>query len=250
MFTQNISNIGDPIMGKMNWEASKVCVKPRRFAAFAYRISGNGKIKTDSANLNVPPHSVLYMPAGTGYSADYTKTEIICFHVSGELPRGAAVFEFEGDFAIRSLFENAYAAYSEKRVGYELLTLGLFYQLLAVLDGYSGRSGKVSGAFETAVHCIDHSYADPELKISEICTDAGICETAFRRQFQKIYSKSPIEYITERRCEKAKQLLMHRSVSVERAAAESGFSDSKYFSRVIKKYFGCTPSQLRELYTK
>ena len=37
--------------------------------------------------------------------------------------------------------------------------------------------------------------------------------------------------------------------SIEEAAEKSGFSDSKYFARVVKKYFNCTPSAFK-LYGK
>ena len=33
--------------------------------------------------------------------------------------------------------------------------------------------------------------------------------------------------------------------NVEAAALASGFSDAKYFARVVKKYFGCTPRDLK-----
>ena len=34
-------------------------------------------------------------------------------------------------------------------------------------------------------------------------------------------------------------------VSVETAAEQSGFNDSKYFARVVKKYYHCTPRELK-----
>ena len=33
--------------------------------------------------------------------------------------------------------------------------------------------------------------------------------------------------------------------TIEHAAFNSGFNDSKYFSRVIKKFFNCTPRELK-----
>jgi AraC-like DNA-binding protein len=38
-------------------------------------------------------------------------------------------------------------------------------------------------------------------------------------------------------------------MTIEDAACESGFNDPKYFARVVKKHFGCTPRDLK-LYGK
>ena len=77
-----------------------------------------------------------------------------------------------------------------------------------------------------------------------ICTEAGIGATQFRQLFKKYYQKTPMEYITSLRLEYARSLISN-GVPVEKASFESGFNDSKYFARVVKKYFGCTPRELK-----
>lgn len=62
--------------------------------------------------------------------------------------------------------------------------------------------------------------------------------------FQKYYDKTPIEYITQLRLEHARNLIACGMV-IEQAAEKSGFNDSKYFARVVKKYLGCTPRELK-----
>ena len=74
----------------------------------------------------------------------------------------------------------------------------------------------------------------------------GICETSFRELFKKYYIKTPIEFITDLRIENAKGLISN-GLSVEAAAYESDFNDSKYFARIVKKKLGCTPSELKHL---
>ena len=53
-----------------------------------------------------------------------------------------------------------------------------------------------------------------------------------------------MEYITRLRLEYARRLIAN-GVSVESTAYESGFNDPKYFARVVKKHFGCTPRNLK-----
>ena len=50
--------------------------------------------------------------------------------------------------------------------------------------------------------------------------------------------------MTDLRLEYARSLITN-GVSVETAAYECGYNDAKYFARVVKKQFGCTPRELR-----
>jgi YesN/AraC family two-component response regulator len=52
----------------------------------------------------------------------------------------------------------------------------------------------------------------------------------------------PIQYINRRRIEKAQQLLLSSDDSLYRIAAQVGFADVYYFSRLFKQYVGLAPS--------
>ena len=98
--------------------------------------------------------------------------------------------------------------------------------------------------FLTAISIINAEYKDPAISIKSICKRAGVSETVFRKLFSENYKKPPIAYITELRIEYARNLIANGE-SVETAAFESGFSDPKYFARVVKKHLGCTPKALK-----
>jgi len=53
-----------------------------------------------------------------------------------------------------------------------------------------------------------------------------------------------VQYITELRLENARNLISC-GMPIEAAACESGFGDSKYFARVVKKHFLCMPRELK-----
>lgn len=66
-----------------------------------------------------------------------------------------------------------------------------------------------------------------------------------RRLFKKEMGLTPLEYITNLRMKKAEAMLTgmwSREYTMSEIAECCGFSDALYFSRVFKKYFGCSPS--------
>lgn len=64
--------------------------------------------------------------------------------------------------------------------------------------------------------------------------------------FRKTTGKSFVEFLTEKRMERASGLLLHSGMSVARIAMEAGYSDYHYFANVFKNYFGVTPGEFRK----
>ena len=66
-----------------------------------------------------------------------------------------------------------------------------------------------------------------------------------RKLFKKEMGVTPLEYMTNLRMKKAETLLVAmwgRDYSVAEIGALCGYDDALYFSRVFKKYFGCSPT--------
>ena len=57
---------------------------------------------------------------------------------------------------------------------------------------------------------------------------------------------SPIQLINNLRLEEARRLLIATDSAVEQVSQEAGFASSKYFSRIFREKFGCTPSRFRK----
>ncbi len=81
--------------------------------------------------------------------------------------------------------------------------------------------------------------------ISEIAAACGVSAGYFSRLFKKHIGISAIEHLTLNKLAKAKRLLSESTLTVDRIAELSGFSDSAYMCRVFKKKSGITPGEYR-----
>jgi AraC-like DNA-binding protein len=58
-------------------------------------------------------------------------------------------------------------------------------------------------------------------------------------------NRSYTELLAEMRVTEARRLLLHSNKSLAQVAAELGFSDQSYFTKVFKQHTGMTPSEYR-----
>ena len=143
----------------------------------------------------------------------------------------------------RQLFLQALQIWEKKAPGYETFALAQFYTVLGTIAECEAKS-TLPSHFLRALAIINAQYTDSALRVDNVCQKAGIGTTVFRQLFKKHYQKTPTEYVTRLRLEYARKLIS-QGVTVESAAYESGFSDPKYFARVVKKQFGCTPKSFK-----
>jgi len=68
----------------------------------------------------------------------------------------------------------------------------------------------------------------------------------FRAVFKKETGTTFINYLTELRMNKAKELLIDPSMKNYQIAEAVGYSDPQYFSYCFKKYFKVSPNEYRD----
>ncbi|HKY89535.1 MAG TPA: helix-turn-helix domain-containing protein [Nevskiaceae bacterium] len=74
---------------------------------------------------------------------------------------------------------------------------------------------------------------------------SGLAERSFNRRFQQATGMSPLEYVHTLRMEEAKQMLETGDAPIEAIAAEVGYEDAGFFSRLFKRRVNLTPAQYR-----
>lgn len=245
MFFELENHISEIIsVDHIEWNEQHCNVLPREYSALAFRIKGSGTIYYNNNQISINTNDILYLPQNIGYTADYTDSQLIVIHFKTHNPDNIAeVFSFENTEKIYKLFLEALNIWRNKDIGYKISTLSILYKILATVYKESQKHS-LPQDFINAISLINSNYKDTSLSIKQICHDSQISETYFRKLFAEYYKKTPITYINELRIEYARNLIANGS-TIEHAAFNSGFNDSKYFSRVIKKFFNCTPRELK-----
>ncbi|MBQ8893942.1 MAG: helix-turn-helix domain-containing protein [Clostridia bacterium] len=220
------------------WQASVVDVAPRGHAALAFRIRGTALID----GRYIGTGDLLYLPQGMGYHAEYTDTEMLVFHfVTARADRKPEIYPLANTEEIYKAFSRARRLWKNREPGYQANILALLYQILGQLCAEETES-RLPAHFTAAVSALNTHFRDGSLSISGICRQAGLGETAFRQLFKTHYRKTPVEYLTQLRLEYARGLIA-AGCPVETAASESGFNDPKYFARVVRRVYDCSPKE-------
>jgi len=228
-----------------SWKASAVQVAPRGFSALTFRIRGKARVWAQGKEYSVDTNELLYLPQGIAYQAEYTDTEMLVIHFQTLYEdQEPAVYSFENGETLYKMFLQALSLWKKKAPGYVVQVMAQFYSILSTIEE-GERKAVLPEWFLQGISFINSNYKDSALSVEQICEAAGISPTAFRNLFKKHYDKTPVSYITDLRLEAARNLIAE-GVSVEEAAYKSGFNDSKYFARVVKKQFGCTPRDFKD----
>lgn len=228
----------------MHWQSGYFDVLPRNYSALAFRIKGTAQISAENKQYYINTNDILYLPQNMKYSAEYTDTELIVIHfVSEKNDSEIEVYSFENTEKIYKLFLSALSFWKNKEHGFYSYTLAQLYMILGTIAEKNAEA-VLPQHFLKALSFINANYKKNDLNIDMICRQGGISATMLRQLFKKYYQKTPLEYILSLRLEYARSLISN-GVSIENAAYDSGFNDSKYFARVVKKHFGCTPRELK-----
>jgi len=226
----------------IRWGGGTFQVAPRAYCALTFRIRGTATLAVGQQQYTLQPNEILYMPQGLAYTAQYDDTEMLAIHfVTDQSDPTPEVFGADRSQRLYEAFRQAHSIWQAKSQGFAVDSMAQLYHIFGLLCQREATRNLPAG-FLAAIDYIHSNFKDSELTVGAICQNAGIGQTNFRLLFQKHYGKTPVEYITDLRLEWARNLIAS-GVSVEQAAAESGFNDPKYFARTVKRRCGCTPRQ-------
>ena len=93
---------------------------------------------------------------------------------------------------------------------------------------------------------VEKNLANPDLSVDDIASEMAMSHTLFYEKVRKLLGVPPANLLRNCRMRKAKTLLLEGGKSINEISLMCGFADTKYFSTVFKKYYGCPPSKISE----
>ncbi|HYF50107.1 MAG TPA: AraC family transcriptional regulator [Planctomycetota bacterium] len=112
-------------------------------------------------------------------------------------------------------------------------------------SGAPRASGEVDPRLQPAVMLVDENLNDPP-GIKELSSAAHLSPRHFVRAFQAQFGCTPHEYATQRRLERARQILLQGRTTITQAAEQLGFPSIHTFSRWFRRETGLSPQQFRQ----
>ncbi len=102
----------------------------------------------------------------------------------------------------------------------------------------------VPPALLTVRRHLEAHLAEPT-SLTDLARMAGLSANHFCGEFRRHFAVAPIDYLIRLRLDQARLLLRDRNLSVGQVSAAVGYADARYFARLFRRRFGCSPRALR-----
>lgn len=210
-------------------------------------ICGEKKHELDGENI-------LFIPAGTEYEM-YVKKAGECIVIEFDtligcqLPDRICELYVGEDKEIASSVKNIVHYWTLKGPAYRSKCLSELYNLLTEISSIQSFSDSLAGKYgliHRSVKFIEANYNRQDLYTPMLAEMSDMGETYYRSIFTAVFGVAPTRYIQQYRVDKAKELLLRSSASVEDIAVAVGFANASYFCKVFKSITGMTPSEFAE----
>lgn len=117
------------------------------------------------------------------------------------------------------------------------------FQLLASRI-HAVRLGKTSKIIEAARKMMDTEYPN-EISLESISSHVNISPRYFSKLFKEETGTNFIDYLTNLRMNRAKELMTGTDKSIKEICYAVGYADPNYFSRLFKKQTGLSPTEFQ-----
>lgn len=228
--------------------------KRRASSALIIKISGRSTYHFFDGNIQLNAGNILFIPAGENYTVRKTSTEesrYALINFDAEVyPQRPTIFASENFLKILSTFHEISKSVLINHEKNRYATLSSFYRILALLSNeneFEYLNSRKANLLKPALAYMEEHLFDSELKIDALSQLCGVSNTYFRKLFTMYMGRTPRKFIIEKRLEKAKTIIDEGNyMHLYEVAEETGFSDSLYFSRVFKQYYGVSPRQMEQ----
>ncbi|MCL6456416.1 MAG: AraC family transcriptional regulator, partial [Gorillibacterium sp.] len=99
---------------------------------------------------------------------------------------------------------------------------------------------------DKAIEYIDLNFAQKGLTLQEVAQKNHVSPNYLSYLFKKNTGYNLWEYVIKLRMEKSKRLILSTDLRRYEIADQVGYESPEHFSKIFKKYFGLSPSELKK----
>jgi AraC family transcriptional regulator, arabinose operon regulatory protein len=217
-----------------------------------YCVNGKGWLKLNDRKYTVKQGSLFICPPNIphGYGCDPDPGwDIWWVHCGGErvteyckeagLSIDIPVIRPGLNGRLISCFSKLLASLSQKNVNVSWMATDALHSLLLAIVSETANPSVTTN--KDLMSLIDINCKSLE----ELAAKAGYSKYHFSRIFKEQTGQTPWEVVTERKLERAKELLLGTFLSIKEIATELGFNHPDYFARLFANNTGVTPRKYR-----
>lgn len=224
---------------------------------------GKGWAEIDGRRFTVAAGEILFIPANKPHAYGADHNDPWSYHWANFA--GTAVASYASllpahQYVLAILSADAKEIARMFRESYRLASTGLtertlllvshiLRHVLGLLFFQTGRS--LGGGSRAIVHDLTKSIefmranVARSLTLQELSRHARLSPTRYSALFREQTGSSPVEHHIRLRMQAACHYLDTTALSVKEVAAELGYADPYYFSRIFQKFIGCSPLAYR-----
>ena len=201
-------------------------------------VDGKSYFLEASDIIIIPPHTSHGATSNIEFTDIYIQAKSINFN------KVTTTHDTDGKiFTLMTMLESVL---NGKGVNYQKIADSILDTVCACLEQELNQKYKHPFTGELK-NMILEGFGNPDFDLSECIRSIGYNKDYLRRCFEYDIGKSPLEYLTELRINKAKELLLQSDFeSVANVALRCGFYDSLYFSTCFKKHTHLSPMAYRK----
>lgn len=177
---------------------------------------------------------------------DLPLIERLChINPSMRLPQSDPLSYDNNPTLIQNIIKNKQRTFCDK-----VESRGIVYQLIArFLKDAKPKVDVCDNRIQKVLSYIRKNIYKP-IDIDSLAEFSCLSKDHFIRLFKKEVNTTPLQYINQKKIEKAQLILITEDMSVKNIAYLLSYEDHAYFNRLFKKLTGATPQQYRETYKK
>jgi AraC-like DNA-binding protein/mannose-6-phosphate isomerase-like protein (cupin superfamily) len=229
---------------------------------FFFVIRGEGKFTVETETFVVQKNDLLIVAPNTKHREESSTINPLEYMVIGVKNLSFKIKQKETqqnyiklDFSHQQILINGYYETIRDELkkidSYTPIFLASFVDILIIflmrkfsIEFYTNQHVKSNPIVSNTKLYIDNNFKT-DINLDLLASEMNTSKFHLIRSFSKVYSQSPMQYVTEKRITEAKGLLTTTDMPISLISETVGFTSASYFTQVFKKHTGVNPAQWR-----